>query len=48
MVFTEDSHFVKDYIMLISEGLRTLDDVPDNLFNLKEVVKKCLEKQEED
>lgn len=46
MVFTEDSQIVKNYLLLIREGLRERGDVP-NLFNLQEVVYKCLDEQEE-
>lgn len=42
MVFTSESQTVKNYVLLINEGERTLEDVPI-LFNLKEVVAQCLE-----
>ena len=41
MKFTKDSQLVKNYILLINEGLKTLHDVP-KLYNLKEVVQQCL------
>ena len=46
MVFAEDSQIVKNYLLLIHEGLRERGDVP-NLFNLQEVVYKCLDEQGE-
>ncbi len=45
MVFTKESRIVQDYVLLISKGLRTKEDVP-NLFNLKEVVEQCLSEQD--
>lgn len=42
MEFTKDSRIVQDYVLLINNGLKTFDDVP-NLFNLREVVQQCLE-----
>ncbi len=42
MNFTKDSSIVKSYVLLISKGLKTLDEVP-NLFNLREIVQQCLE-----
>lgn len=44
MVFTKDSRIVQDYVLLIKKGLKSFDEVPD-LFNLREVVKQCLEEQ---
>ncbi|MGE7131249.1 CD1375 family protein [Lysinibacillus xylanilyticus] len=35
--FTKDHQFVKDYVLLIKEGKRTIDEVPE-LFNLRECV----------
>jgi len=40
-MFTENSKLVKDYVLLIQKGLRTIDDVP-NFSNLKEVVANVL------
>lgn len=40
-MFTADSQIVKSYILLINQGLKTIDEVPD-LFNLREVVQQCL------
>lgn len=37
MVFTKESQTVKNYLLLIDEGIKNVDEVP-NLFNLKEVV----------
>jgi len=42
MEFKAESQIVKNYILLIKQGLKTIDDVP-NLYNLKEVVRQCLE-----
>lgn len=42
MNFTKDSSIVKSYVLLIKEGLKTFDSVPD-LFNLREAVQQCLE-----
>lgn len=44
MKFTAESQIVKNYLLLIKQGIKTVDDVPD-LFNLKEVVQLCLEIQ---
>ncbi len=44
MEFTADSQIVKNYLLLIKQGIKTIDDVPD-LYNLKEVVQQCLEIQ---
>ncbi len=44
MIFTPESQIVKNYILLINQGLKTLEDVP-KLYNLKEVVQQCLEIQ---
>jgi len=41
MEFTKESQIVKNYILLIKQGLKTINDVP-NLYNLKEVVQRCL------
>jgi predicted nuclease with TOPRIM domain len=40
-MFTADSQIVKSYILLIKQGLKTLEEVPD-LYNLREVVQQCL------
>jgi len=42
MEFTAESQLVKNYVLLIQQGLKTYEDVP-NLYNLKEVVQQCLE-----
>lgn len=36
-MFTEASKIVQDYVLLIQNGLKTIDDVP-NFQNLREVV----------
>lgn len=36
-MFTENSKIVQDYVLLIQNGLKTIDDVPD-FQNLREVV----------
>jgi len=41
MVFTTQSQIVKNYVLLIQSGLKTMDDVP-NLYNLREVVQSVL------
>lgn len=41
-MFTADSKIAKDYVFLIQNGLKTIDDVP-NYLNLKEVVAHVLE-----
>lgn len=41
-MFTADSQIVKSYVLLINQGLKTPDDVPI-LYNLREVVQRCLE-----
>lgn len=41
MIFTKESQIVKNYILLIEQKEKTLDDVP-NLFNLKEVVESVI------
>ena len=43
-MFTEESKLVKDYVLLIENNLKTIDDVP-NFQNLKEVVKNVLDKK---
>ena len=43
-MFTGDSKLVKDYVLLIENNLKTIDDVP-NFQNLKEVVKNVLDKK---
>lgn len=40
-MFTPNSSIVKDYVLLINAGLKTIDDVP-NYSNLKEVVASVL------
>lgn len=40
-MFTKDSKIVRDYILLIQNGEKTVDDVPD-FQNLKEVVADAL------
>lgn len=42
MNFTTESQIVKNYLLLIHQGIKTIDDVPD-LYNLREVVQQCLE-----
>lgn len=42
MEFTVDSQIVKNYVLLINQGLKTLENIP-NLYNLKEVIQQCLE-----
>lgn len=42
MIFTQESQTVKNYLLLIEKGERTIDDVPP-IYNLKEVVNQCLE-----
>ncbi|QVY63000.1 CD1375 family protein [Cytobacillus gottheilii] len=42
-MFTTESKIVKDYVLLIQNGLRTIDDVPD-FQNLREVVMIALAK----
>ena len=41
MVFTPEMQIVKNYVLLINNGLKTIDDVP-NLYNLREVVQGVL------
>lgn len=41
MTFTKDMQIVKNYILLVNQGIKTLDDVP-NLFNLREVVENVI------
>ena len=40
-MFTPNSSIVKDYVLLIKAGIKTIDDVP-NYSNLKEVVSDVL------
>ncbi len=40
-MFNQDSKLVKDYVLLIQKGFKTIDDVP-NFDNLKEVVSNVL------
>lgn len=40
-MFTKDSKLVQDYVLLIRNGLKTIDDVP-NFQNLREVVTSVL------
>lgn len=44
-MFNKESKIVKDYVLLIDNGLKTIDDVPD-FSNLKAVVQEVLDKQE--
>lgn len=41
MTFTKESQTVKNYVLLIKEGVIGLDGVP-KLFNLKEVVESAI------
>ena len=41
MVFTPEMQIVKNYVLLIKNGLKTMADVP-NLYNLHEVVQGVL------
>ena len=41
MVFTAEMQIVKNYVLLIQNGLKTMDDVP-NLYNLREVVQSVI------
>ena len=43
MEFTAESQIVQNYLLLIRQNLKTIEDVP-NIFNLKTVVQQCLEK----
>lgn len=43
-MFTEDSKLVKDYVLLIENNLKTINDVP-NFQNLREVVQNVLDKK---
>ena len=43
-MFTEESKLVKDYVLLIENNLKTIDDVP-NFQNLREVVQNVLDKK---
>ena len=43
MEFTHESQTVKNYVLLIKEDKRTIEDVPP-IYNLKEVVAQCLGK----
>lgn len=40
-MFNENSKLVQDYVLLIRNGLKTIDDVPD-FQNLREVVSNVL------
>lgn len=40
-MFNENSKLVQDYVLLIRNGLKTIDDVP-NFQNLREVVSNAL------
>lgn len=40
-MFTKDSKIVHDYVLLIRNGLKTIEDVPD-FQNLREVVSHVL------
>lgn len=40
-MFTANSQIVKDYVLLIQKGIKTIDDVPD-FQNLREVVSNVL------
>lgn len=40
-MFTENSKLVQDYVLLIRNGLKTIEDVP-NFQNLREVVSNVL------
>ena len=42
MEFTAKSQIVQNYLLLIRQNLKTIEDVP-NIFNLKTVVQQCLE-----
>lgn len=42
MMFTKDSKIVQDYVLLIQNELKTIDDVPD-FQNLREVVSSVLD-----
>lgn len=44
MTFTKESQTVKNYILLINQGIMTIEEVP-NLFNLKEVVESVIDNQ---
>ena len=41
MIFTPEMQIVKNYVLLIQNGLKSMDDVP-NLYNLREVVQGVL------
>ena len=41
MIFTPEMQIVKNYVLLIQNGLKTMDDVP-SLYNLREVVQGVL------
>ena len=41
MIFTKESQTVKNYALLINEGIKSVDEVP-NLFNLRQVVAEVL------
>ena len=40
-MFTENSKLVQDYVLLIQNGLKTIEDVP-NYSNLREIVSNIL------
>ncbi|GEM_PF-2566649 len=42
MEFTKESQIVKNYVLLIEQGIKGIEDVP-NLFNLKEVVESVID-----
>lgn len=41
MEFTAESQTVKNYVLLINQGVKSIDEVP-NIFNLKEVVESVI------
>jgi len=41
MVFTAEMQIVKNYVLLIQNGIKTMADVP-NLYNLREVVQSVI------
>lgn len=43
MIFTQEMQIVKNYLLLIQQGIKTIEEVPD-IYNLKEVVQQCLSK----
>ena len=42
MTFALDSQIVKNYILLINSGLKTINDIPD-IYNLREVIQIVLD-----